>query len=33
MSDIPIPPEELDPRVKREFWDNVTHAPLQTHFS
>lgn len=30
MSDIPIPPEELDPRAKRQFWDNHIQAWQQS---
>ena len=30
MSDIPIPPKELNPRAKREFWDNHIQAWQQS---
>jgi hypothetical protein len=30
MSDISIPPEKLDPRAKREFWDNHIQAWQQS---
>lgn len=30
MSDISIPPEKLDPRAKREFWDKQIQAWQQS---